>query len=102
MPRSSIFCLIWTLLRFALQIHFFFKDNAPDSTSVCGSTSVSAEVAMQESRIFMSVVGYGHTQGFTRPLRELYMLHKDIARSMHSCMTYGCMVSRWPQEQLAS
>jgi hypothetical protein len=40
-----------------------------------------ADVALQESRIFMSVVGNGNTEGFTRPLRDIYMRHKDIARA---------------------
>lgn len=42
---------------------------------------ITAKVALQESRIFMPLIGYGHTEGFTRPLRDIYMAHRDIARS---------------------
>jgi glycosyltransferase involved in cell wall biosynthesis len=38
-------------------------------------------IVLQETRMFMPVLGPGHTQGFTRPLREIYLRHKDIARS---------------------
>ena len=37
--------------------------------------------AMEESRAFMSVIAPGHTQCFTRPLRDLYLAHKDVARA---------------------
>jgi glycosyltransferase involved in cell wall biosynthesis len=37
--------------------------------------------ALQESRVFMTAIAPGHTQGFTRPLRELYLRHKAIARA---------------------
>lgn len=37
--------------------------------------------AMEVSRAFMSVIAPGHTQCFTRPLRELYLAHKDVARA---------------------
>ncbi|HEY6927495.1 MAG TPA: glycosyltransferase [Steroidobacteraceae bacterium] len=37
--------------------------------------------ALQESRIFMTAVAPGHTQGFTRPLRDLYLRHSAIARA---------------------
>lgn len=37
--------------------------------------------ALQESRVFMTAVAPGHTQGFTRPLRELYLRHNAIARA---------------------
>ena len=36
--------------------------------------------ALEKSRLFMSVVALGHTQGFTRPLRESFLRHKEIAR----------------------
>lgn len=50
------------------------------------------EAAMQESRVFTPMVGYGHTQGFTRALREIYIKHKDIARAhafMHDMWMYA-------------
>ena len=37
--------------------------------------------AMEESRVFMTVIAPGHTQCFTRPLRDLYLAHKDVARA---------------------
>jgi hypothetical protein len=37
--------------------------------------------AMEESRVFMTVIAPGHTQGFTRPLRDLYLAHKAVARA---------------------
>jgi rhamnosyltransferase len=50
------------------------------------------DVALEESRVFMAVVGFGHTEGFTKPLRELFLSHKDIARShafMHDMWMYA-------------
>jgi glycosyltransferase involved in cell wall biosynthesis len=35
----------------------------------------------RQSRIFMFTCAFGHTQGFTRPLRELFLRHKEIARA---------------------
>jgi glycosyltransferase involved in cell wall biosynthesis len=37
--------------------------------------------ALQESRVFMTAIAPGHTQGFTRPLRDLYLRHNAIARA---------------------
>jgi glycosyltransferase involved in cell wall biosynthesis len=37
--------------------------------------------AMEESRVFMTVIAPGHTQCFTRPLRDLYLAHKAVARA---------------------
>jgi len=36
--------------------------------------------ALEESRLFMTLIAPGHTQGLTRPLRDLYLSHKEIAR----------------------
>jgi glycosyltransferase involved in cell wall biosynthesis len=36
--------------------------------------------ALDESRVFMTLIAPGHTQGLTRPLRDLYSSHKIIAR----------------------
>jgi glycosyltransferase involved in cell wall biosynthesis len=44
---------------------------------------------LQESRLFMSSCCCGHTVGFTRPLREIYLNHKDIARA------YAIMHDQW-------
>jgi len=37
--------------------------------------------ALRESRVFMTVIAPGHTQCLTRPLRDLYLQHKAIARA---------------------
>ena len=37
--------------------------------------------ALQASRLFMTLIAPGHTQGFTRPLRDLYLQHKETARA---------------------
>jgi rhamnosyltransferase len=37
--------------------------------------------ALQESRVFTTVAAPGHTQCLTRPLRDLYLEHKAIARA---------------------
>jgi glycosyltransferase involved in cell wall biosynthesis len=53
-------------------------------------------VALRESRIFMSAVALGHTQGFTRPLREIFLRHKEIAREYafgHDGWMYGIAVA---------
>jgi glycosyltransferase involved in cell wall biosynthesis len=48
-------------------------------------------VAAEESRLFMLLVGPGHTQGFTRPLRDLCLSHIEVARThagMHDWWLY--------------
>ena len=37
--------------------------------------------ALQESRVFMTAIAPGHTQSFTRALRDLYLRHNAIARA---------------------
>jgi glycosyltransferase involved in cell wall biosynthesis len=37
--------------------------------------------ALEESRVFMTVIAPGHTQGFTRPLRDIYLRHEAVARA---------------------
>jgi glycosyltransferase involved in cell wall biosynthesis len=47
--------------------------------------------SLQESRLFMAACACGHTQGFTRALRDLYMQHRSIAReyaAMHDSWLY--------------
>jgi rhamnosyltransferase len=51
---------------------------------------------LEESRLFFPTCASGHTQGFTRPLREIFLKHKDIARSyawMHDCWMYNLAVA---------
>src|SRR5581483_6262488 len=46
-----------------------FKDGEPDRQyRVLELLKVDVQVALQESRMFMTMIGYGHTQGFTRAL----------------------------------
>jgi glycosyltransferase involved in cell wall biosynthesis len=58
-----------------------FYDDEPEAvrrvSEVFGSRP---REAMAESRVFMTVIAPGHTQCFTRPLRDLYLTHKDVAR----------------------
>jgi glycosyltransferase involved in cell wall biosynthesis len=74
-----------------------FNDDRPDRHfRMLDMMHVTLEEALQESRIFMPVVTWGHTQGFTRSLRELYIRHKDIARehaAMHDVWMYGIAVA---------
>jgi glycosyltransferase involved in cell wall biosynthesis len=59
-----------------------FKDGEPEVLrSTFDVLGQKASKAMQESRVFMSPCSFGHTEGFTRPLRELFLRHKDIART---------------------
>ena len=56
---------------------------------------VKPEIATQESRLFMGLA-QGNTQAFARPLRELFLAHKDIARShalMHDLWMYSIAVA---------
>jgi glycosyltransferase involved in cell wall biosynthesis len=59
-----------------------FNENEPailrSTYAMMGQKAVKA---VQESRVFMSACTFGHTEGFTRPVRELFLKHKDIARA---------------------
>jgi rhamnosyltransferase len=60
----------------------FFQNDEPGnyrrSSEVLG---VDPLVCSEASRMFMSTLSWGHTIGLTRPLRELFLKHKDIACS---------------------
>lgn len=60
----------------------FFSSNEPNvfrrSSKVLG---VDAAVCCEESRLFTSTLAWGHTIGLTRPLRDIFLKHKDIART---------------------
>ncbi len=59
-----------------------FRDDQPEvSCRVSDMTDAKAGVALNEARLFMTGVAYGHTQGFTRPLRDIYVKHHEIAVS---------------------
>jgi len=52
---------------------------------------IRAPAALQASRALMSTPVAGQTVGITRPLRQLYLKHKDVARAhafMHSWWLY--------------
>ena len=70
-----------------------FNNSNPDQKCrILDMLSSRPEVAAQESRVFTPVVGYGNTEGFTQPLRDLFMKHNDIARSyafMHDMWMYA-------------
>jgi glycosyltransferase involved in cell wall biosynthesis len=62
-----------------------FKDGNPDeSYRYSDVAGVRPDVALEESRLFMSLFVNGHTQGFTRPLRDIYLSHKQVARAYAS------------------
>jgi glycosyltransferase involved in cell wall biosynthesis len=63
-----------------------FKDGEPELRHRLSDVfGAKLAVAMQESRVFMTILAPGHTQGFTRPLRDLFLRHKDIARAYVPC-----------------
>lgn len=77
--------------------YWVFREGAPDvmyrSMEVLGTR---AETALEQSRLFTSAVADGHSQAFTRPLRDLFMLHKEIAHShawMHDTWMYSIAVA---------
>lgn len=69
-----------------------FDDQRPGALQrVSDVLDMKGPAALQESRSFMSTPAAGHTMGFTHRLREIYLAHKDIARShafMHDWWMY--------------
>lgn len=61
---------------------FMFKDSNPEVMHRISELIGDARPpkSQQDSRLFMTFPSVGHTQGLTRPLRELYLRHKEIAR----------------------
>jgi glycosyltransferase involved in cell wall biosynthesis len=60
----------------------WFNDAAPEKLhhpSVARYSTIRSWV--QESQVFTLCPAQGHTIGFSRPLRDLYVTHKDIART---------------------
>jgi glycosyltransferase involved in cell wall biosynthesis len=66
-----------------------FEDDAPGTFRRLSDAWDLGPAALQESRSLMSAPSAGHTIGFTRPLREIFVKHKDIAR------TYAIMHDWW-------
>ena len=59
-----------------------FKSDEPEVLqSTYGMLGQTAGKAVGQSRIFMSPCTFGHTEGFTRALRDVFMSHKEIART---------------------
>jgi rhamnosyltransferase len=59
-----------------------FYDDEPDVVRPLSEVFDSRPPrALEESRLFMTVIAPGHTQCLTRPLRDLYLEHKSIART---------------------
>jgi hypothetical protein len=74
----------------------FRNDNPENCYRMLDVARAKPEAAMKEARVFTPVVGYGHTEGFTRTLREIFMRHNDIARAhafMHDMWMYAIAVA---------
>lgn len=69
-----------------------FNDAAPEVLRRFGEVNgLTRAAALQASRSFMHNPAVGNTMGFTRPLRELFLKHNDIARAharMHDWWMY--------------
>ena len=70
-----------------------FSDEEPSNLRRVSDVIAYAKhpMALEESRLFMSACACGNTLGFTRPLRDLFVQHKDIARAyarMHDSWMY--------------
>jgi glycosyltransferase involved in cell wall biosynthesis len=63
-------------------LSIFFNDNPNAPRSRASAESVIPFLA--ESKSFMLCQSVGSTQGFTRPLREIFLTHKEIAKA-HAC-----------------
>jgi hypothetical protein len=59
----------------------FYDDDRANLRRISAVFGSKPPRALEESRSFMTLIAPGHTQGFTRPLRDLYLRHKDIARA---------------------
>ena len=59
-----------------------FYDDEPDIVRPLSEAFGSKPPkALEEARVFTTVIAPGHTQCFTRPLRDLYLRHNSIARA---------------------
>jgi glycosyltransferase involved in cell wall biosynthesis len=60
---------------------FVFKEDNPEILHrVFDLMGTNLDVALQESRLLMFNPCQGNTVGFTRPLRDIFLRHKDVAR----------------------
>jgi rhamnosyltransferase len=70
-----------------------FKEEEPEILHRLSEVFGAAKAprSLQESRLFMSACCCGNTAGFTRPLREIFLKHRNIARAhaaMHDSWIY--------------
>jgi glycosyltransferase involved in cell wall biosynthesis len=70
-----------------------FTDGQPEKLRRLSDVFENARAprSLQESRLFMSACCCGNTAGFTRPLREIFLRHKDVAHrhaAMHDSWMY--------------
>ena len=74
-----------------------FYDDKPEIVErLSDALAIKAPAALAATRALMSNPATGQSIGFTRPLRDLYMSHKEIARehaTMHSWWMYLIAVS---------
>lgn len=68
-----------------------FKEGQPRRLRRLSDVLAEAKApeGLRESRSFMSSCCCGHTVGFTRPLREIFLSHKEVARE------YAIMHDQW-------
>jgi rhamnosyltransferase len=67
-----------------------FRDDKPSASyRLSEITGLTGSAATEESRLFMALIANGHTQGFTRALRDIFMLHRDVA------YTHAYMHDEW-------
>lgn len=73
-----------------------FRDSEPERHySYFAVLGARPDAAVQESRSFMGLA-LGHTQGFTRPVRDLFLKHSEIAYAhafMHDLWMYDVAVA---------
>ena len=59
-----------------------FRNDAPEVLhQVYAAMGANVDGILQESRLFVFNPAQGNTIGFTRPLREIFLRHKEIARA---------------------
>jgi rhamnosyltransferase len=61
-------------------------------TRLTAANGLHPEALLQDSRLFVGACIVGHTFGFTRPLRDLFTLHNDIARRYASMHDYWMFI----------
>jgi len=70
----------------------FQGDDTRTLLRISAVTGLNPVAALDESRMFMSATAYGHTEGFTRSLRDIFIAHKEVAHThayMHDLWMYN-------------